>query len=289
MLCFILEPRPSNDQSVFVRDGLPPELITSTLREGPKDGEAEKDLFKAISDFGSGPMYGWPTKPIDVGRNERTIDKVYQEIIQPVLESQDYRVVRSSDLVRPQYVTPSHLRYTDEADIVVVDLSMNDPIVMFCVGRRMAMRGEKHGIVALIDDSTENITEFGGPFASLIHYDLLPNETKEKKAARNELLAQSAIRARTEFAQAIARKAHDMGGSNAGGISWSAALGGSAYDRPDDAQASAPHREPSEKDEMVRMMMEAFAEEFFAKRRRQAPPEQPEDPVDDLRRAYFSD
>ena len=70
-------------------------------------------------------------------QRERENNLIFEEIIEPAVAAHGYRVVRSSHLCQSGYVTREHQRLAEEAELVIANLTHDDPVAYFCLAWRL--------------------------------------------------------------------------------------------------------------------------------------------------------
>ncbi len=88
---------------------------------------------------------------------QREIDLVFEEIIEPAIDGHQFRIMRSSDLRRGEYVTIDHERLAKEEALMIANLTHRDPMVFYCLAARLAARPDlPHLILNRHDQNDRN-------------------------------------------------------------------------------------------------------------------------------------
>lgn len=243
-LCFVLEPRPDYSEAAVFRDKLTVDDLLAQVNRTGRDGDTE-DLETAHPAHFNGTLYDRPSRPIDAGRSKRLLDWTFDNIIHPAIDGRGFRITRSSELSLPQYLTRPHLAHIEEADLVIADLSMNDPVVSYCVARR-SVRADP-GMILLRDVQTANMFDIFGVFDSVVRYATVPSDAaldrnKPDAAPEGEaaILQKTVLDARSDLTHQVkrfierhqeadsrAQDANGRGSTNADGVAPDPASGAS--------------------------------------------------------------
>jgi hypothetical protein len=178
-MCFVLEPRPDHSEAAAFRDKLTVDELLGRVNENGRDGNTPF-LPSADPAYFGGTLYSVPSRPIDSGRSKWLLDWTFSNIIHPAVDGRGFRITRSSALSMPEYLTRPHLSHLEEADLVIADLSMNDPVVAYCVALRT--ENAKSDMILLRDMQTANIFDIFGPFDSVVRYAAVPSDAAAERA-----------------------------------------------------------------------------------------------------------
>lgn len=98
---------------------------------------------------------------------------VFDEIVEPAVSAHGYRLVRSTELCRPNYVTREHQRLSEEEDLVIANLTHFDPLVFYCLAWRLA-KNPKADLLVLLRHDQDRLIEAPVLNVPPVLYDLEP-------------------------------------------------------------------------------------------------------------------
>ncbi len=140
------------------------------------------------------------------------LDFLFRHIVEPAIDGRGFRIVRSSGISFNDMMTREHENLVDDAGLVIANLTKADPIVFYCLARRMAQtaRNDRPYIVTIQRRGDRNLFDIPGPFADPILYgNDLPTEGRKETSIRDEGL-EAIIRARTDLTRAVQRVNDDL-------------------------------------------------------------------------------
>lgn len=170
-LCFVLEPVPVDQRDV--------EHLTAF-----EDAEAG-----ATRQVGKAHRV-WT---LDTARNPdiRALDTYFNELIEPTLGSHDFRIVRSTAIDYQGVVTRQHLNMAESADLMIANISSNDPVVFYCIAHRMGVFGEdnkRFKTIFLRHASSDDLLDLLGQ--DLVRFGI-PQNYDNKPVASNDAQTES--------------------------------------------------------------------------------------------------
>lgn len=112
-------------------------------------------------------------------------NKVYDEIVDPTVSAHDFRVYRSSELCRPDFVSRDHQRLAEDADLLIVNLSYHSPVVFYCLAWRLS-RDPEAPVLALLDQKHDRLIETPVLVSQPVLYDLSPSDPQMPEERREE-------------------------------------------------------------------------------------------------------
>jgi hypothetical protein len=136
---------------------------------------------------------------------------VFDEIVEPSVSAHGYRLIRSSELCRPNYVTREHQRLAEEETLLVANLSYYDPVVFYGLAWRLARQPEMP-VLLLLRHDYERLIETPVVSQPPVLYDLTaprPTDThysEEEKADAIRRKLQLARRDLTRMVQHLGEK-----------------------------------------------------------------------------------
>ncbi len=106
--------------------------------------------------------------------------QVYQQLIKPACNKAGFKSIRADEVVKSNYIEIDILKKIITSDMVICDLSNNNPNVLYELGVRHAM---KRPAVLIKDKKTQRIFDIQGircvEYNSSLRGDLLPKDKKE--------------------------------------------------------------------------------------------------------------
>jgi len=87
-------------------------------------------------------------------------DMVYQEIIRPSVEAHGYKIQRSNARVNPDRIDRQMRDVSQDADMVIANLTGKDPRVFYCLASRLASEKAEQTLLIMRDDE-DHILELG--------------------------------------------------------------------------------------------------------------------------------
>ncbi len=135
-VCFVLEPSPiehledSRYQNWLHRE--------SSLSADTPVTSAKKQGFE----YWTTAAAAFP----DVG----VLAKYFDQLIEPAVDGNGFRIVRSSQISTSHFVTRQHLQLARDAELMIANLSAADPVVYYCVAYRLRCREDlnnDHGTI----------------------------------------------------------------------------------------------------------------------------------------------
>jgi hypothetical protein len=159
-VCFVLEPSPiehledSRYQNWLHRE--------SSLSADTPVTSAKKQGFE----YWTTAAAAFP----DVG----LLAKYFDQLIEPAVDGNGFRIVRSSQISTSHFVTRQHLQLARDAELMIANLSAADPVVYYCVAYRLRCREDlnnDHGTIfvrhtsckPLLDNLKVQTVPFGFP------------------------------------------------------------------------------------------------------------------------------
>lgn len=265
------------------------EELHAAFGSGAEDGDT---LIASVRDFRHG-LYGASYRPLDAGRSKQMLDWVYDNIVYPSVNGRGFRINRSSELDLPEYATRTHVEKSLRAGLMIADLSMNDPVVPYCVALRMQKAehtDRHHGIIMLRDLQTNSMFDIPGPFDEPVRYALVAEDAApiEKRGSlteegRREVMEKNTRDARSDLTRRVMhfktrqeidaeerrRRAAANAASGGHGPGGGAGLGarGPDNDSPNDggtgdsADRSGKAEDKRFSEEMIRIMREVLRED----------------------------
>lgn len=120
----------------------------------------------------------------DEGRQQEN-NLVFDEIIDPTVSAHDYRIFRSSQLCRADYVSRDHQRLAEEADLLIVNLSYYNPVVFYCLAWRLS-RDPEAPVLTLQSQGHLRLIETPVLTTQPVLYDLSPPNPNLPESGRDD-------------------------------------------------------------------------------------------------------
>ena len=127
-VCFVLEPTPVD----YIKAHQAP------IRR-PTDAQPDAERAQAAEDR---QRYGHAFWTHEAAANPdiHVLKRYFNDLIETPIGGHDFRVFRSSEIDRSNFVTRQHLQLAKDAELMIANLSAPDPIVFYCVAHRMRCR-----------------------------------------------------------------------------------------------------------------------------------------------------
>lgn len=194
-LCFVLEPVPVEKSGEDQREN-----ATEANSDGPESGAPQR----------VGKAHQVWTLDTACNPDIKALDTYFNELIEPTLGSHDFRIVRSTAIDYQGVVTRQHLNMAESADLMIANISSNDPVVFYCVAHRMGVFGEdnkRFKTIFLRHASSDDLLDLLGQdlvrFGIPENYDTRPVASNEAQTESDAI--QRLHNARRSLTRAIAK------------------------------------------------------------------------------------
>ncbi|MBF0332477.1 MAG: hypothetical protein HQL40_02375 [Alphaproteobacteria bacterium] len=140
-------------------------------------------------------FYAEPWYGDDKAKRDKA-EKIFEEVVEPAVDGRGFHIVRSTALPHPDYVTREHLRLATTEALMIADISIYDPMVVFCLAAREALKldacGERAGAarahlwtLLLLEEGNRALFEVPGIYAYPVRYlyDQPPRAAGEREEA----------------------------------------------------------------------------------------------------------
>lgn len=120
----------------------------------------------------------------EMSATRQNSDKLLKYVIEPVAESKGYTVVRADKILDTDIITDTIMRYLEEAELIIADLSERNPNVYYELGYRAAL---KRPLIQLIKGGES--LPFDLSVTRTFSYDLSdPDEIEKTKSTLSQLV-----------------------------------------------------------------------------------------------------
>ena len=179
----------SNFKQCFILEPHFPLVEADGRAAGPTEGGLEASLMRHTA--------------FDRQRKER--DLVYYEILEPAVQGRVDEVIRSSERPYPERLTQQARDLSRDADLVIANLTGNDPRVFFCLAHRLATN-DKGATLLVIRKEEERILELPAGIDFPITYSEEAVAAGLKgEAGREELAREGLLKARRALTDQVAK------------------------------------------------------------------------------------
>lgn len=142
---------------------------------------------------------------------KRRLDLIYNRIIEPSIDAHNFRILRSSELAQPEFISRDHISLAANSELLIADLTGGDPVVFYCLAHRMAKveltdEAEKQPVIAMMEFGDADRFYLTGPTAYPVRYVLTPNEDAPTESAKLQSMERNLVNARRDLTQAVRRR-----------------------------------------------------------------------------------